>query len=99
MLRVTIELIPYGNEARKYVLGVMHVSNNGTGTSLSGNYTVDELHSVTDAASDWRYKVQEVPRMSGLGIFRFLQDLFEARSKIHPTITQVPQPPLVKGVK
>ena len=38
MIRVTIELIPFGNEARKRVLGTMVLVNDGTGSAQTGNY-------------------------------------------------------------
>lgn len=40
MLRVTIDLVPMGDESRKRVLGVMEIANDGQGTSTSGNYMV-----------------------------------------------------------
>lgn len=38
MIRVTIELVPKGDETRKRVLGTMVVCNDGTGNELLGNY-------------------------------------------------------------
>lgn len=39
MLRVTVELIPVGDESRKRTLAIMEIANDGTGTSQVGNYT------------------------------------------------------------
>lgn len=38
MLRVTIEIVPYGQEADKRVLDVLVIGNDGTGTEHVGNY-------------------------------------------------------------
>lgn len=41
MLRVTVELLPYGLEAGKRTLAVGYISNDGTGTHTVGNYRVN----------------------------------------------------------
>lgn len=38
MLKVTIEIVPFGIEAAKRKLGVLSISNDGKGNSLIGNY-------------------------------------------------------------
>jgi hypothetical protein len=38
MLRITIELWPYGLEKNKKVIGVADVYNDGSGTVTTGNY-------------------------------------------------------------
>lgn len=40
MLRVTIELVPFGDEARAEVVDVIEIVNDGTGTIEVGNYDV-----------------------------------------------------------
>jgi hypothetical protein len=40
MIRVTIELLPFGYESGKRTLGVVEIANTGTGTERSGNYVV-----------------------------------------------------------
>lgn len=40
-LRITIELIPFGDEKRKRKIAIIDVINDGTGTSLIGNYRID----------------------------------------------------------
>lgn len=37
MIRVTIEMLPRGNEARKYTLGTLTIHNDG-GTATQGEY-------------------------------------------------------------
>ncbi|MEW6330190.1 MAG: hypothetical protein AB1560_01885 [Pseudomonadota bacterium] len=40
MIRVTIEMLPLGNESRKRHLGTVTIANDGTGTRGLGNYKV-----------------------------------------------------------
>jgi len=40
MLRVTIDLIPFGREELKKELGIVEIINNGTGNAGLGNYTI-----------------------------------------------------------
>lgn len=40
MIRVTIELVPHGNEFLKKTLGEISIINDGTGTEKKGNYYV-----------------------------------------------------------
>ena len=40
MLRVTVELIPHGNELLKEILGEITIINSGTGTEEKGNYYI-----------------------------------------------------------
>ena len=38
MIRVTVELLPFGNESKAKLLGVALITNDCTGTKASGNY-------------------------------------------------------------
>ena len=38
MLRITVELVPFGDETRAEVIGTATIANDGTGTEHSGNY-------------------------------------------------------------
>lgn len=40
MIRVTVELIPHGDESRKRHLGTAIIANTGAGTEALGNYKV-----------------------------------------------------------
>lgn len=40
MLRITVELLPLGDESRREVLCVGEIANDGTGTLGHGNYKV-----------------------------------------------------------
>ena len=37
-LRITIELVPRGNEKKKEKIAILDVENDGTGTETQGNY-------------------------------------------------------------
>ncbi|MEL7503151.1 MAG: hypothetical protein AAFN18_11850 [Cyanobacteria bacterium J06554_6] len=39
-LRITIELLPFGNQARARTIGLMEIANDTTGTKEQGNYRV-----------------------------------------------------------
>lgn len=38
MLRIIVEFVPHGNEAKKRIIAEGLIANDGTGTLLSGNY-------------------------------------------------------------
>ena len=38
MLRITVELVPHGNENKKSIIGLMEIVNDKTGTEHLGNY-------------------------------------------------------------
>ncbi|MFZ6731267.1 hypothetical protein ACO0LG_05015 [Undibacterium sp. Ji42W] len=40
MLRVTIEILPSGDESRKRHLGTVEIANDGTGSQEIGNYSI-----------------------------------------------------------
>lgn len=40
MLRVTVELVPFGVESKKHEIAKMEIINDGTGTNTKGNYDV-----------------------------------------------------------
>lgn len=40
MIRVTIEMLPHGDESKKRHMGTVDIANDGTGTRESGNYKV-----------------------------------------------------------
>ena len=61
MLRVTVELIPYGDESRKRSLAVMEIANDGTGDYEVGNYT-GTLHAEYTGAEGRKGKVVQFQR-------------------------------------
>ena len=50
MLRVTIELLPEGDEALARPLATMSIANDGTGTALNGHYDVTLTHFQRDGS-------------------------------------------------
>ncbi len=61
MLRVTIDLVPWGDESRKQTLHTIVIANDGSGTDISGNY-----HAVASQARTnrpWKFaEVHGFPR-------------------------------------
>jgi len=41
MLRVTVEMVPYGVEKHKRKLGVLNIANTGGGTAINGQYEAE----------------------------------------------------------
>ena len=58
MLRVTIELVPFGVEAQSKVLGRIGIINDGSGSLAVGNYDVslsdEECYTSDGKATTWR---------------------------------------------
>ncbi len=64
MIRVTIQLLPFGNEANARHLGTIDIANDGTGTAERGNYKV-RLAGFRGPHSRWREgAVRDFPRKS-----------------------------------
>lgn len=62
MLRVTLEIVPFGNEAHKRTIGEVEIVNDGTGNPSVGNYgaTLNLGSSLTGIT-----RVQGFPRRMG----------------------------------
>jgi hypothetical protein len=76
MLRITIELLPGGSEARKRTLATGTITNLGTGSPTQGNYFAD----LRDAAGrPWRHvTLNSFPRKRLLAwdlLYRVLKNL------------------------
>lgn len=64
MLRVTIELLPFGSEEKKRHLGTIDIANDGKGTPERGNYMV-RLAKMGRPLDTWRRGVvKDFPRLS-----------------------------------
>jgi hypothetical protein len=60
MLRVTVELFPFGDENYKKVITIFDIANDGTGTCDNGNYKIR-----TSPSGEWFDKVvTNYPRQS-----------------------------------
>lgn len=68
-LRITIELVPYGDESRKSIVAIVDADNDGTGTQDKGNYNVRIIGPVhgggIDEWTDVPEKVLGVDRQRG----------------------------------
>jgi hypothetical protein len=74
MLRVTIELIPFGNEVCKKTIGVIRIANDGTGDRDKACYDIIEMNPVGPQHGMRKFRAENVER-----IFRpldFLRELF-----------------------
>ena len=64
MIRVTIELLPFGFEQNKRHLGTIEIANDGKGTKERGNYKV-RLSKFGRPFTDWRNgAVLNFPRLT-----------------------------------
>jgi len=65
-LRITIEVIPHGDESKKFLVAQVDTVNIGTGTSLYGDYSVTIRGPVigggVDEWSDYPRKIESVSR-------------------------------------
>ena len=68
-LRVTIELIPRGDESRKRKVAIVDIENDGTGTRERGNYIVRAQGHTVGGWDDFaRERVTDVPRADYLNV-------------------------------
>lgn len=87
MLRITVELVPYGDETRKRHLGTCEIANDASGTPTRGNYNIAFLQR-GNARRVWKKtRVEDFPR-TRLGawdlLFRALQTIVGSRNgQIH----------------
>lgn len=65
MLRVTVEIVPFGDEERKRTLGSMTIINDMTGDLKSGNYSCEITSYDWTRNKDVTVKVKGHPRMLG----------------------------------
>ena len=83
MLRITIELLPGGCEARKRTLATGTIANVGTGSRSQGNYFADFLDA---AGHPWKHcTVSGFPRKRLLAwdlLFRVLKTLVSQRNSL-----------------
>ena len=83
MLRITIELVPWGIEARKRLMGVAEIWNDATGTKSKGHYKFRILKR-GNRQSVWKAgELKDFPRLR-LGVwdlmFRMLRDVVGVRN-------------------
>ena len=64
-IRVTMEIIPRGDESRKFVAGVLDIENDGTGDSSTGNYGLRISGPVQDGDSAAMNDFWERARLEG----------------------------------
>lgn len=78
MLRVTIELFPFGDETKKSIIRTIDIANNGTGDSVYGNYDARTDADMIDTA--WKKNVvKHHHRFDGAEILvgKVIKELYE----------------------
>lgn len=60
-LRITIELIPRGDESRKSIVAIVEADNDGTGTQTEGNYNVHITGPVYGGGTE-QWSGEDVPK-------------------------------------
>jgi len=77
MIKITVEIIPFGFEELKRKVGIMTIVNDGTGTKKRGNYN----YSMSTGGRTWRKgRVENFPKLSGSVwnlIYRVLRGVFK----------------------
>ena len=72
MIRVTVELVPFGQESQKKVIGTMIIYNDKTGSKEMGNYKYSIQNEEGKEIQSGSYK--GFPR--ALRIWRLIQEIF-----------------------
>lgn len=63
MLRVTVEMVPFGVESRKHTIGQLLLINNATGTIDTGNYDIElRTYKQNGKESLSKTKIKNFPR-------------------------------------
>ena len=72
MLRIKIELVPYGKEDLTRQIGSVIISNDGTGTHTVGNYK----YTLSDETGSIKGELKEFKRVKG-NAFHLLRDVLD----------------------
>lgn len=88
MIRITVEMVPWGNEKRAFIMAQGHIYNDGRGTVARGNYNAalsKVSHFRTFTGRGWwkEGKIKDFPR-TRLGVwdllYRVLRELVGGRN-------------------
>jgi hypothetical protein len=86
MIRVTVEMVPHGNEKRAYVIGIGVIANDGTGNTRLGNYVY--ALNVIEGGATVKYQSGEIKGFRRLEnsvwrlLYRCLNDIFSTRRRV-----------------
>jgi len=86
MLRVTIELVPFGVEAEARKIGTMVIANDGTGSSRVGNYAYAFTYADRDAEVATG-TIKNFPR--SLGAWSLVRKILNKRTTSVTTLTAI----------
>lgn len=71
MLRVTVELVPYGLEKAKKKIAIMEIWNDGSGDVAIGNYGF-KISETADIKNEWKSgELKNFPRL-GLNVYHLI---------------------------
>lgn len=92
MIRVTIDMLPMGDESKAYNIGLAYITNDGSGTGHSGNYRIDLLGGFVGwnpSKRVWKTALVESFPRARLGVwdlfYRGLAACVSSRSTCTPT--------------
>lgn len=77
MLRITVELIPFGVEEEASVIGEICIANVGGGDGHTGNYEVVGYEQLLSGEVDWIYR-KVVGHTRHEGVFQLLKEALRA---------------------
>lgn len=91
MIEITVKIIPNGNKKQSRTIGIMHITNDGTGTILNGNYNYDIHNKECFFSEDnamieydkevYKGEIKDFPRE--LKFWSLLQRIFNNIPEIH----------------
>lgn len=77
MLRITVELVPFGEEEAATTIGEVCIANVGGGTRLTGNYEVVGYEQLLGGEVEWIYR-KVVGHTRHEGVFQLLKEALRA---------------------
>lgn len=78
MLKITIELLPFGSETNKKTLGIMRIGNDLTGTKTMGNYKYSFQY---NTRKNYSGEIKKFPRQRLNAWDLLFRVLYHARGK------------------
>lgn len=64
---MTVEIVPYGVETDKRVIGILEIANDGTGTASDGRYFVKSF--ITEGVADREQLPRKIKHKRSLGFW------------------------------
>jgi hypothetical protein len=77
MLRITVELVPFGEEDEAATIGEVCIANVGGGTAYTGNYEIVGYEQLLSGEVEWIYR-KVVGHTRHEGVFQLLKEALRA---------------------